>query len=132
MKYLPSGSAVDRVSARIELSETSVPKKSRPGAALSLLTPLDPLRQAKRLPIRVIKMLTAHTGHLLHPEYLQPLTPAPVSIEVFMDFFLNVFIFLAFLCREDCSYTADLWICRNTGLKSAMTTDKKNPAFAGS
>ncbi|XP_005720183.1 zinc finger protein 703-like [Pundamilia nyererei] len=82
MKYLPSGSAVDRVSARIELSETSVPKKSRPGAALSLLTPLDPLRQAKRLPIRVIKMLTAHTGHLLHPEYLQPLTPAPVSIEL--------------------------------------------------
>ncbi|XP_034403420.1 zinc finger protein 703-like isoform X2 [Cyclopterus lumpus] len=27
-------------------------------------------------------MLTAHTGHLLHPEYLQPLTPAPVSIEL--------------------------------------------------
>ncbi|KAK2818691.1 hypothetical protein Q5P01_024252 [Channa striata] len=27
-------------------------------------------------------MLTAHTGHLLHPEYLQPLTSAPVSIEL--------------------------------------------------
>ncbi|XP_070706501.1 zinc finger protein 703-like [Pempheris klunzingeri] len=79
MKYLPSGSAVSK---RIELSETSDSKKSRPGAVVSLLTPLDPLRQAKRLPIRVIKMLTAHTGHLLHPEYLQPLTSAPVSIEL--------------------------------------------------
>ncbi|XP_041826882.1 zinc finger protein 703-like [Melanotaenia boesemani] len=80
MKYLPLGSAADRVCQRIELSEDS--KNSRPGAAVSLLTPLDPLRQAKRLPIRVIKMLTAHTGHLLHPEYLQPLTSAPVSIEL--------------------------------------------------
>ncbi|XP_008286792.1 zinc finger protein 703-like [Stegastes partitus] len=82
MKYLPSGSATDRVSQRIELSETTDSKNSRPGAVVSLLTPLDPLRQAKRLPIRVIKMLTAHTGHLLHPEYLQPLTSAPVSIEL--------------------------------------------------
>uniref|UniRef100_UPI0037E8DEE2 zinc finger protein 703-like n=1 Tax=Semicossyphus pulcher TaxID=241346 RepID=UPI0037E8DEE2 len=79
MKYLP---AADRQSTRIELSETSNGTKSRPGAVVSLLTPLDPLRQAKRLPIRVIKMLTAHTGHLLHPEYLQPLTSAPVSIEL--------------------------------------------------
>uniref|UniRef100_A0A3Q3WP73 C2H2-type domain-containing protein n=1 Tax=Mola mola TaxID=94237 RepID=A0A3Q3WP73_MOLML len=45
-------------------------------------SPADPLRQAKRLPIRIIKMLTAHSGHLLHPEYLQPLTSAPVSIEL--------------------------------------------------
>lgn len=45
-------------------------------------SPTDPSRQAKRLPIRIIKMLTAHSGHLLHPEYLQPLTSAPVSIEV--------------------------------------------------
>lgn len=43
---------------------------------------LDPTRQAKRLPIRVLRMLSAHTGHLIHPEYLQPLTPAPVSIEL--------------------------------------------------
>ncbi|XP_035523238.1 zinc finger protein 703-like [Morone saxatilis] len=77
MKYLP---AADRVSKRI--SETSDGTEPRPGAVVSLLTPLDPLRQAKRLPIRVIKMLTAHTGHLLHPEYLQPLTSAPVSIEL--------------------------------------------------
>ncbi|KAM3874494.1 zinc finger protein 703-like [Diretmus argenteus] len=27
-------------------------------------------------------MLTAHTSHLLHPEYLQPLTSAPMSIEL--------------------------------------------------
>ncbi|KAK9532299.1 hypothetical protein VZT92_009688 [Zoarces viviparus] len=78
MKYLPSGP----VSKRIELSETSDSTKPRPGAVVSLLTPLDPLRQAKRLPIRALKMLSAHTGHLLHPEYLQPLTPAPVSIEL--------------------------------------------------
>ncbi|XP_034094033.1 zinc finger protein 703 [Gymnodraco acuticeps] len=44
--------------------------------------PTDPFRQAKRLPIRIVKMLTAHSGHLLHPEYLQPLTSAPVSIEL--------------------------------------------------
>uniref|UniRef100_A0A3P8W989 Zinc finger protein 703 n=1 Tax=Cynoglossus semilaevis TaxID=244447 RepID=A0A3P8W989_CYNSE len=42
----------------------------------------DLLRQANRLPIRIVKMLTAHSGHLLHPEYLQPLTSAPVSIEL--------------------------------------------------
>ncbi|XP_067424528.1 zinc finger protein 703 [Emydura macquarii macquarii] len=48
-------------------------------AALACLPPADPLRQANRLPIRVLKMLSAHTGHLLHPEYLQPLSSAPVS-----------------------------------------------------
>ncbi|CAL8347732.1 unnamed protein product [Lota lota] len=44
-------------------------------------SPSDPLRQARRIPIRILKMLTAHS-HLLHPEYLQPLTSAPVSIEL--------------------------------------------------
>lgn len=45
--------------------------------------PSDPLRQANRLPIKVLKMLTARTGHILHPEYLQPLPSTPVSpIEV--------------------------------------------------
>uniref|UniRef100_A0A1A7WAQ0 Zinc finger protein 703 n=1 Tax=Iconisemion striatum TaxID=60296 RepID=A0A1A7WAQ0_9TELE len=48
----------------------------------SSTSPSDPSRQAKRLPIRIVKMLTAHSGHLLHPEYLQPLTSAPVSIEL--------------------------------------------------
>ncbi|KFM06391.1 Zinc finger protein 503, partial [Aptenodytes forsteri] len=41
--------------------------------------PSDPLRQANRLPIKVLKMLTARTGHILHPEYLQPLPSTPVS-----------------------------------------------------
>lgn len=45
--------------------------------------PADPLRQANRLPIKVLKMLTARSGHILHPEYLQPLPSTPVSpIEV--------------------------------------------------
>lgn len=43
------------------------------------LPPADPLRQAQRLPIRVLKMLSAHGGHLLHPEYLQPLSATPIS-----------------------------------------------------
>ncbi|KAB0397431.1 hypothetical protein E2I00_011153, partial [Balaenoptera physalus] len=30
--------------------------------------PSDPLRQANRLPIKVLKMLTARTGHILHPD----------------------------------------------------------------
>lgn len=43
----------------------------------------DPSRQASRLPIKVLKMLTARAGHILHPEYLQPLPSTPVSpIEV--------------------------------------------------
>ncbi|XP_053124958.1 zinc finger protein 703 [Hemicordylus capensis] len=69
-------------------SSSSVPSSSSapsPGAAacpcpaLSHLPPEDPLRQANRLPIRVLKMLSAHSGHLLHPEYLQPLSSTPVS-----------------------------------------------------
>lgn len=91
MKYPP---AAERVCTRIEQSESSGAAHLRPGAAVSLLTPLDPLRQAKRLPIRVLKMLTAHTGHLLHPDYLQPLTSAPVSIEVG---YLVVVVFCCFL-----------------------------------
>lgn len=48
--------------------------------------PSDPLRQANRLPIKVLKMLTARSGHILHPEYLQPLPSTPVSpIEVSVD-----------------------------------------------
>lgn len=46
----------------------------------TVLAPSDPLRQEKRLPIRILKMLTH--SHILHPEYLQPLSSAPVSIEV--------------------------------------------------
>lgn len=47
------------------------------------VSPADPFRQASRLPIKVLKMLTARAGHILHPEYLQPLPSTPVSpIEV--------------------------------------------------
>ncbi|KAG7512226.1 zinc finger protein 503 [Solea senegalensis] len=41
--------------------------------------PSDPLRQAKRLPIKILKMLTARSGHILHPEYLQPLPSTPLD-----------------------------------------------------
>lgn len=61
--------------------------KSSPAADIinlnvTSLNPSDPFRQAKRLPVKILTMLTAHSGHLLHPEYLQPLTSAPVSIEL--------------------------------------------------
>lgn len=79
--FLPV-TVADRIYERSEIPETPVGTNSRPGGIPFLLTPSDPARQAKRLPIRVLKMLTAHTGHLLHPEYLQPLTSAPVSIEL--------------------------------------------------
>ncbi|KAM4635729.1 zinc finger protein 703-like [Polymixia lowei] len=82
MKDILLGSGAHQVHKRTDLIDTSDNKNSRPGAVISLLTPLDPIRQAKRLPIRILKMLTAHTSHLLHPEYLQPLTSAPVSIEL--------------------------------------------------
>ncbi|KAK7913417.1 hypothetical protein WMY93_013628 [Mugilogobius chulae] len=53
--------------------------RSGPGAVLSSVSPADPQRQAKRLPIKVLKMLTARAGHILHPDYLQPLPSTPVS-----------------------------------------------------
>ncbi|XP_029932938.1 zinc finger protein 503-like [Myripristis murdjan] len=43
------------------------------------VSPTDPSRQASRLPIKVLKMLTARGGHILHPEYLQPLPSTPIS-----------------------------------------------------
>lgn len=46
---------------------------------LHSVPPSDPLRQANRLPIKILKMLTARTGHILHPEYLQPLQSTPIS-----------------------------------------------------
>lgn len=49
----------------------------------NFVSPADPSRQASRLPIKVLKMLTARAGHILHPEYLQPLPSTPISpIEV--------------------------------------------------
>lgn len=58
------------------------------------VSPADPSRQASRLPIKVLKMLTARAGHLLHPEYLQPLPSTPVSpIEVSTSIFGKTFRF---------------------------------------
>lgn len=58
------------------------------------VSPADPSRQASRLPIKVLKMLTARAGHLLHPEYLQPLPSTPISpIEVSADK-ISFFFFL--------------------------------------
>ncbi|XP_026884261.2 zinc finger protein 703-like [Electrophorus electricus] len=89
MKITPGGSTVH--SLRSPTSQR--PAKEHRNFALTKVTgiknlsatslkPSDPLRQAKRLPVKILKMLTAHSGHLLHPEYLQPLTSAPVSIEL--------------------------------------------------
>lgn len=43
------------------------------------VSPADPSRQANRIPIKILKMLTARGGHILHPEYLQPLPSTPIS-----------------------------------------------------
>lgn len=55
------------------------------------LPPADPKRQANRLAVKVLKMLTARTGHILHPDYLQPLPSTPIGpIEVhFLPFSLR-------------------------------------------
>lgn len=51
--------------------------------AAAVSSPADPHRQAGRLPIKLLKMLTARAGHIMHPEYLQPLPSTPISpIEV--------------------------------------------------
>lgn len=85
MRDLPCGSEAAHALLRSQSQERSVePERTGPclSAPVTPLSPSDPSRQAKRLPIRIVKMLTAHSGHLLHPEYLQPLTSAPVSIEL--------------------------------------------------
>ncbi|XP_053721573.1 zinc finger protein 503-like [Synchiropus splendidus] len=59
-------------------AERGALKSSQPSGHHSV-SPADPSRQASRLPIKVLKMLTARAGHILHPEYLQPLPSTPVS-----------------------------------------------------
>ncbi|XP_062874356.1 zinc finger protein 703 [Trichomycterus rosablanca] len=46
------------------------------------LPPADPVRQAKRLPVRILQMLSARAAHMLHADYLQPLSSAPLPIEL--------------------------------------------------
>ncbi|XP_077115561.1 zinc finger protein 503 [Ranitomeya variabilis] len=76
--------AASRVSpsARESAESSGTRSRSLPATARAFVhtvPPSDPLRQAARLPIKVLKMLTARSGHLLHPEYLQPLPSTPVS-----------------------------------------------------
>lgn len=85
MRDLPGGAESLLRSQSPERSGDSQPRGANSAADpthTSSPCPSDPTRQAKRLPVRILKMLTAHSAHLLHPEYLQPLTSAPVSIEV--------------------------------------------------
>ncbi|XP_039624389.1 zinc finger protein 703 [Polypterus senegalus] len=82
MNDSPFGSIHSRTAENTGQNDSLSPRPSKKSAPVSFLSPSDPIRQAKRLPIKVLKMLTAHSGHLLHAEYLQPLTSAPVSIEL--------------------------------------------------
>lgn len=50
--------------------------------ALASLPLADPVRHAKRLPVRILQMLSARAAHMLHADYLQPLSSAPLPIEV--------------------------------------------------
>lgn len=82
------GGSPRRSRSAADLSAGPTGHAGSPGSAavkpcFHAVPPSDPLRQANRLPIKVLKMLTARTGHILHPEYLQPLPSTPVSpIEV--------------------------------------------------
>ncbi|KAM8851792.1 zinc finger protein 503 [Synchiropus picturatus] len=73
----PNNNSSDRLRAAWESSSCRNSSSSQP--VLHPEPPSDPTRQAKRLPIKVLKMLTARSGHILHPEYLQPLPSTPVS-----------------------------------------------------
>lgn len=77
--------------------------------------PSDPLRQANRLPIKVLKMLTARSGHILHPEYLQPLPSTPVSpIEVRRRFWIpNVLLYFSHWCFEWQHFGIPMLLSRN-------------------
>ncbi|XP_019721413.1 zinc finger protein 503-like [Hippocampus comes] len=54
-------------------------QRSTTAADNTVSSPADPHRQAGRLPIKLLKMLTARAGHIMHPEYLQPLPSTPIS-----------------------------------------------------
>ncbi|KAK3514760.1 hypothetical protein QTP70_030399 [Hemibagrus guttatus] len=53
-----------------------------PRLALAPLPLADPVRHAKRLPVRILQMLSARAAHMLHADYLQPLSSAPLPIEL--------------------------------------------------
>ncbi|XP_076854074.1 zinc finger protein 703 [Brachyhypopomus gauderio] len=84
MSESPCGSAADarRHTAEEGDSSDSLIRSFRSQITCVSRPPTDPVRQERRLPVRILKMLTAHASHMLHPEYLQPLSSAPVSIEL--------------------------------------------------
>ncbi|XP_067879424.1 zinc finger protein 703-A-like [Heterodontus francisci] len=63
-----------------EERESGQSEREKPGVDSGrILVPSDPARQARRIPIKILKMLSTHTGHILHPEYLQPMSSTPLS-----------------------------------------------------
>eukprot|EP00058_Branchiostoma_floridae_P010648 XP_002596136.1 hypothetical protein BRAFLDRAFT_276112 [Branchiostoma floridae] len=62
--------------------------------------PTDPERQAKRLPIRIIRMLSARSQHMLRTEYLQPLQPTTVGRYATLDAKKSPLALLAQTCSS--------------------------------
>lgn len=87
MSDVPSPSGVARTPRSSPAPESSCPDRHLTGARAPQLAPAplpltDPARHAKRLPVRVLQMLSARAAHMLHADYLQPLSSAPLPIEV--------------------------------------------------
>lgn len=93
MSDVPSASGVARTPSPPPAQESSCPAgASHPDRdlaqarasrlALASLPLADPVRHAKRLPVRILQMLSARAAHMLHADYLQPLSSAPLPIEV--------------------------------------------------
>jgi len=82
----PSASVLKRSGVRVVWESSSTRNSSSESINKPFLhsaSPSDPHRQASRLPIKILNMLSARSGHILHPEYLQPLPSTPISpIEV--------------------------------------------------